>query len=94
MVGQGRQLEGAQEEKGGGTEAILSPSCAQNQKGAERGPNYAFIEFADEAGAQVRTREYPQVPFCMGKRATKRALEYARLAMGFANVRASRYGIR
>ena len=28
------------------------------------------------------------------KRGTKRVLEYARLAMGFANVRASRYGIR
>ena len=30
----------------------------------------------------------------MAKRGTKRVLEYARLAMGFANVRASRYGIR
>ena len=29
-----------------------------------------------------------------GKRGTKRVLEYGRLAMGFANVRASRYGIR
>ena len=28
------------------------------------------------------------------QRGTKRVLEYARLAMGFANVRASRYGIR
>ena len=30
----------------------------------------------------------------MTKLGTKRVLEYARLAMGFANVRASRYGIR
>ena len=30
----------------------------------------------------------------MTKRGTKRVLEYARLAMGLANVRASRYGIR
>ena len=30
----------------------------------------------------------------MAKRGTKGVLEYARLAMGFANVRASRYGIR
>ena len=30
----------------------------------------------------------------MAKRGTKRVLEYARLAMGFANVRASRYGTR
>ena len=30
----------------------------------------------------------------MAKRGIKRALEYARLAMGFASVRASRYGIR
>ena len=37
---------------------------------------------------------YPCVPFCMAKRGTKRVLEYARLAMGFANGRASRYGIR
>ena len=29
-----------------------------------------------------------------GEKGTKRVLEYARLAMGFANVRASRYGIR
>ena len=36
----------------------------------------------------------PYVPFCMGKQGTKRVLEYARLTMGFANVRASRYGIR
>ena len=33
-------------------------------------------------------------PFCMAKRGTTRVLEYARLAMGCANVRASRYGIR
>ena len=30
----------------------------------------------------------------MAKRGTKRVLEYARLAMGFANVRAPRYGVR
>ena len=29
-----------------------------------------------------------------GVKGTKRVLEYARLAMGFADVRASRYGIR
>ena len=33
-------------------------------------------------------------PFVWGKRGTKRVLEYARLAMEFAHVRASRYGIR
>ena len=33
-------------------------------------------------------------PFVWGKGCTKRVLEYARLAMGLANVRASRYGIR
>ena len=38
-----------------------------------------------------RTLEYP---FVWGKRGTKRVLEYGRLAMGFAIVRASRYGIR
>ena len=37
---------------------------------------------------------YPRVPFCMGTGGTKRVLEYSRLAMGFAHVRASRYGIR
>ena len=37
---------------------------------------------------------YPCVPFCMEKRGTKRVLEYSRLAMGFANVLASRYGNR
>ena len=47
-----------------------------------------------EDGPSLPSREYPWVPFCMAKRGTKRVLEYARLAMGFANVRASRYGIR
>ena len=37
------------------------------------------------------TLEYP---FVWGKGGTTRVLEYSRLAMGFANVRASRYGIR
>ena len=32
--------------------------------------------------------------FCMVKWVLKGVLEYARLAMGFANVRAPRYGIR
>ena len=36
------------------------------------------------------TLEYP---FVCVTRGAKRVLEYARLAMGFANVRASRYGI-
>ena len=44
--------------------------------------------------ARPCTLEYPSLHFCMAKRGTKRVLEYARLAMGFANVRASRYGIR
>ena len=35
----------------------------------------------------LRTRLYLE-------KGTKRVLEYSRLAMGFANVRASRYGIR
>ena len=36
----------------------------------------------------------PVGTLCMAKRGTKRVIEYARLAMGSANVRASRYGIR
>ena len=35
----------------------------------------------------------PECPFVWGK-GTKRVLEYSRLAMGFAHVRVSRYGIR
>ena len=50
--------------------------------------NYALGVFS---AARRCTHEYP---FCMGKRGTKRVLEYSRLAMGFAHVRASRYGIR
>ena len=45
----------------------------------------------------IAARHPPLVPFSTllyGEKGTKRVLEYARLAMGFANVRASRYGIR
>ena len=46
---------------------------------------------ATEALAASMARPPPstrRLPCCMGKRSTKRVLEYARLAMGFANVRA------
>ena len=36
----------------------------------------------------VLVPRYPCVPFCMDNRGTKRVLEYSRLAMGFAHVRA------
>ena len=39
----------------------------------------------------LRSLEYP---FVWAKGTAKRVLEYARLAMGFTNVQASRYGIR
>ena len=54
----------------------------------------ANYEWAGSEEARPPPLEHPQVPFCMAKRGTKRVLEYARLAMGFANARASRYGIR
>ena len=50
-------------------------------------------QYPQQAFYPVRpcTLEYP---FVWRKGGTKRVLEYARLAMGFAHVRASRYGMR
>ena len=50
-----------------------------------------------DVSAPSKARPPPLVPagtllYC--EKGTKRVLEYARLAMGFANVRASHYGIR
>ena len=47
-----------------------------------------------EEGVEVRPAPRRRVPFCTANSSTKRVLEYARLAMGFAHARASRYGIR
>ena len=52
-----------------------------------------LVKYTEKLG-KARASQYPGVPFCMAKRGTQRVLEYTRLAMGFANVRASRYGIR
>ena len=51
----------------------------------------------DALAAKPARPALPRVPLSAllhGESSTKRLLEYARLAMGFANVRASRYGIR
>ena len=57
--------------------------------------SYDLLQRQQAAGAvdSAARHSTPCVPFCMGKKGTKRVLEYARLAMGFAHVRASRYGI-
>ena len=53
------------------------------------------VHAALEAGVRpVPAHSTRRYPFCMAKRGTKRVLEYARLAMEFANGRVSRYGIR
>ena len=57
------------------------PQGRDRQQAQDHGPSFP----------PYSTLEYP---ICMGEWVTKRVLEYARLAMGFANVRASRYGIR
>ena len=46
------------------------------------------------AGPSFALPRVPLSTLLYEKKGTKRVLEYARLAMGFANVRASRYGIR
>ena len=56
----------------------------------QRGVPIDGVGLQSRAGA-LRVAEYP---FVWGKGGTKRVLESGRLAMGFANVGASRYGIR
>ena len=67
------------------------------------GSDIASLEAWLSSGAQDAALESECTPdsrrrcapvLCTAKRGTKRVLKYPRLAMGFANVRASRYGIR
>ena len=55
------------------------------------------VDYSQEDARQppLNARQVPLgTLFVLGKRGTKRVLEYARLAMGLATARASRYGIR
>ena len=58
----------------------------------------ATVEQNIAAGPGTEARPPPSTrsryPFVLAKGVTNRVHEYARLAMGFAHVRASRYGIR
>ena len=82
--------------------------CVQATLGqSARGPRTSSVQFVHavvlESGARGEgwwmfslCAARPIVPSTLlyGEKGTERVLEYARLAMGFANVRASRYGIR
>ena len=72
------------EAAGGAAEEAVLAELAAGQPAAGLSPPTAA------APARPCTLEYP----LYGKRGTKRVLEYSRLAMRFAHVRASRYGIR
>ena len=60
--------------------------------------NQNFLVAAGDCSMELNHSTHPrstlEYPFVWGNSGDKRVLEYARLAMGFANVRASRYGIR
>ena len=72
----------------------MSCCCLMQDENAHDGVHRWLMRGANDLTIRTVRFHTLECPFVWGKRGTKRVLEYARLAMEFAHVRASRYGTR